>query len=302
MLEVTMFTHNVLVSICTYGRPDGLAALLESLEPQLKPGDRVVVIDNNPDQSTTTRLRDTFDWVEFVHEPQPGIPAARNRALSQIADEWAIIFVDDDEVVTPGWLDCHREFARESDGGAFFGPVISLYGQHPDRRVVKGGILDRPRRATGTRMPYGATNNTLLKSRAVEEFGPLQFDERFTASGGSDVDFFARLRAKGVELYWNDDAVVYEHIPDDRATVAWSKNRYRRMGHNMAYLDRRTAPDRRILAVAVGRLLLGAARLPVERLAGRITREGSGRVWLSQGVFEAVRGGHAVDYSRKDAE
>jgi succinoglycan biosynthesis protein ExoM len=293
-------SHNILISICTYGRPDGLAALLGSLASQVKLGDRVVVVDNNPDRSTTTSLRDSFSWVEFVHESRAGIPAARNRALAQIADEWAIVFVDDDEVVSPGWLDAHRKYAETSDGAAFFGPVISLYGSHPDRRVVDGKILDRPRRATGTPMPYGPTNNTLLKRLALEQFAGLQFDERFTASGGSDVDFFARLKSAGAKLYWNDDAVVYEHIPNDRATIAWSKNRYRRMGHNMVHLDGRHTRDGLILARALGRLLVGTAHLPRERLAGKITREGSGRIWLSQGMFAAVRGGNAVEYLRRD--
>ena len=49
------------------------------------------------DAAATSRL-------VYVHEPEPGIVAGRNRALSQAHGSDALIFIDDDEIPSPGWL------------------------------------------------------------------------------------------------------------------------------------------------------------------------------------------------------
>ena len=49
------------------------------------------------DSAATSRL-------VYVHEPEPGIVAGRNRALSEAHGSDALIFIDDDEIPSPGWL------------------------------------------------------------------------------------------------------------------------------------------------------------------------------------------------------
>ena len=291
-------THSILITVCTYGRTAGLRRLLGGLAPQLSAEDSVLVVDNNSDASTMRALSKECPWVSWAHEPKPGIPAARNRVLEEVRDQWALIFIDDDEEVAPNWLNLHRDYARRTNDDVYFAPVISTYGSNPDRRVVAGRILERERPVTGTTMEFGPTNNTLVKTEALRRY-PLAFDDAFTASGGSDVDFFARLRAAGASLVWNDSPVVYERVPDARATPSWAKQRFRRMGHNFVFLNRRRGRPRLYLG-AMGRVVTGAAVAMLDRARGLLTRGGLGRLNFGIGMLSELRGNRHIEYSRTE--
>jgi len=80
----------IAICVCTYNRPLGLRALLESISRQRfveLADDRIhiIVIDNSPDGATANggKLvagRGRFP-VGVVHEPSKGLSVARNRAL-----------------------------------------------------------------------------------------------------------------------------------------------------------------------------------------------------------------------------
>ena len=105
------------LSICiiTYLRPNSLKRLLAAISVlefrQVSPPDiEVVIVDNDPEQSAQPTFSAVYS--EFPHrisysvEPQRGIPFARNRSvLSASADSDFFVFIDDDEVPAPLWLD-----------------------------------------------------------------------------------------------------------------------------------------------------------------------------------------------------
>lgn len=298
----TTLDSRILVSVCTYGRPDGLRSLLDRLIEEVADVDRILVVDNNPANSgALDGFEETYPTVRFVHEATPGIPAARNRILDELGTEWAVVFVDDDEVPKPGWLESHRRFALATDADVIFGPVISRYADGASRAVTAGGILDRKRYPTGTAMPFGATNNTFVKVSALETFGPLYFDSKFTASGGSDVDFFDRMRRRGAKLVWNDAAEVEELIPATRASRDWCRARSMRMGHNLVHLQLRSHGKLRLRVLAYARMVIGAVLLLWDAPRRRITQQGNGRVWTGLGMIEALRGEHRAEYVREPA-
>jgi len=59
----------------------------------------------------------------YVHEPEPGIVAGRNRALSQAHGSDALIFIDDDEIPSPGWLKALVSTWRAQGCAAVTGPT-----------------------------------------------------------------------------------------------------------------------------------------------------------------------------------
>ena len=109
-------TTCVAVCIATYRRPDGLRRLLHALE-QLEfrvsalPSVYVVVVDNDPSVGAGFQVCNEihdFRWkLQALREQRKGISFARNtamhRALELGAD--AIVFIDDDEVPEPEWLE-----------------------------------------------------------------------------------------------------------------------------------------------------------------------------------------------------
>ena len=83
----------------------------------------LVVIDNNPDTAGRSHRRARSATpphfpVVVIHEPEPGIPHARNRglieALARSAD-W-IVCIDDDEIADPDWLVNLIECGRNGRG------------------------------------------------------------------------------------------------------------------------------------------------------------------------------------------
>ncbi len=75
-----------LISIATYKRPDLLADLLRSLEPEVAGEDvRIAVVDNHAEGTGRAVCEASPLEIEYVIEPRPGIAAARNRGLDLVA-------------------------------------------------------------------------------------------------------------------------------------------------------------------------------------------------------------------------
>ena len=98
--------HHYLIAIATYRRPAGLRRLLDSLQVPLDTMSAdVLVVDNDVEESGRTIAVGHAVEPTYVVERKAGIAEARNRALQHFTDRYrAIIFVDDDEWVSPGWL------------------------------------------------------------------------------------------------------------------------------------------------------------------------------------------------------
>lgn len=223
------------IGVLTYRRPDDLAALLPFLVEQARRSTEqvdVVVVDNDPDAGAAALVAGfDDDLVRYVHEPTPGIAAARNRMLDEAATSDLLLFIDDDERPVSGWLDLMLDTWKEHRAAAVVGPVISEFSEEPGPWILGGGFFTRRRMPTGTPVTVAATNNLLLDLREVKRLG-LRFDADFGLSGGSDTLFTRTLAASGARLVWCDDAIVYDVVPPGRLTRAWVLQRYFRSGNS----------------------------------------------------------------------
>lgn len=295
------------VVVLTYRRPPQLAALLPVVLAQAAPhGARVLVVDNDPDASA--RHVALAAGVEHVHEPRPGIAAARNRALDEAADEDLLVFVDDDEQPVAGWLDALLDAHAREGGAGVVGPVVSEFEVEPSAWLAAGDFFVRRRLPTGTPVDVAATNNLLLDLREVRRLG-LRFDERFGLSGGSDTLFTRELVRGGGRLVWCDEALVVDRVPPERLTARWVLRRAVRSGNSWSRTSLVLAPAARP-AVRAGLAARGALRL-----TGGLLRHVWGRARGDQrhavrGLRTAARGlgmlggclGHVqVEYARPGA-
>jgi succinoglycan biosynthesis protein ExoM len=221
----------VLIAIATYKRPSGLESLLRSLEScsQSRPFS-VIVVDNDANASAQEVARASVLDVMYVVEPKPGIAAARNRAMDEFEKFDAIVFVDDDEYVTAGWLDRLVEQATATSAGVVIGPVQSLFPENAPKWVKNGGFIQRPSWANGALLTAGATNNTLVKASAWRAGGSPRFDDSFSATGGSDAKIFSVLLAQGVHIEFCEAAIVFEPVLEERMKLRWLIRRAYRNG------------------------------------------------------------------------
>ena len=120
------------VTVATYQRPDHLRRLLRSLADGGVAGvdAEVIVVDNAPAPGDADAVVDAIrdgPPVRAVWEATPGIAAARNRAVAEAAGADLVAFVDDDEVVDPGWAAALLATQRSTGADLVTGPVLPAF-------------------------------------------------------------------------------------------------------------------------------------------------------------------------------
>ena len=302
----------LVVVILTYRRPEDLRVAVPLVLAQLEdaPCDgSVVVVDNDPAGGAMDLAAEIADdRVRFVHEPAPGIAAARNRGLDEGGDADLLVFIDDDERPEPGWLRTLVGEWLRTRPAAVVGPVVSIYEREPEPWIAAGRFFTGRRRLpTGTEVDVAATNNLLLDLRQVRAAG-VRFDLRFGASGGEDTLFTRQLHRRGGRMVWCDEAVVLDVVPAARLTRPFIARRAFRYGNGWSRvaLELEAGPGAR----AVRRAALSAQGLA--RIAAGSGRVGAGLALSSMrhramGTRTLLRGlgmvsgawGHAyVEYER----
>lgn len=304
----------VAVTICTYRRPVGLARALSSVSAQARDARRalvrVIVIDNDPAGSArdiVRQIEDAGPALTYVHEPRPGIAAARNAGLEAAAGDDAVVFLDDDEVPAAGWLDRLVETWIVLGCDGVTGPVEYTFASPPDSWVRASKVFDRLRHETGSKMHEAATNNLLLTTEILRRTG-TRFDERFGLTGGSDSALTRALVSAGADIRWCDEAVVQELVPQSRAEAGWITRRTRRTTNAGTRLELLTTPPGpRRLATRAEFMGRGAWRILRGSIAGLSATHAADAdraaaaavdVARGKGALTAALGLHDVEYRR----
>jgi glycosyltransferase involved in cell wall biosynthesis len=262
------------ICVCTYNRPLGLRALLESMDRQrflrlIDEQIHVIVIDNSPNGSVAasrdfSALRGRFS-VSVVHEPSRGLSVARNRALaaSRQAGASHVAFIDDDELPHPAWLEALHAALADKRAAAAIGPVVPIFESQPQSWLPLVAYAD----ARGPRQGFvddGYTCNMICALSAIDANG-LRFDERFNLTGGEDTFFFKQLRERGLRVAWAEQAIVYSVIPRHRMSAGWLWRRWYRTGDIEAHLGNHlpSTPAGRLINLTRGmaRILVGSVRI-----------------------------------------
>jgi GT2 family glycosyltransferase len=206
------------VVIPTFNRRAILAQTLKTLETQTVSPDRLEVIigiDGSTD-GTAEALDDlappyTLRWVS---QANAGPAAASNRA-ARLANGEVLVFLDDDQLASPGLIAAHLD-VHERLGDVL---VQGLYPLAPgyDRR---GASLMYERWLLGTLAPIDRQHpstphiwsaNISLRRSTWAAVGGL--DESFREYGGEDTDFGVRVAALGVPVIFEPKALSY-HLHD----------------------------------------------------------------------------------------
>ena len=328
------------IAMLTYRRNDYLAQVIPELLTQAddisdaQTTASVLIVDNDPqagaravveaaraalvgeppessgsadsDAAATSRL-------VYVHEPEPGIVAGRNRALSQAHGSDALIFIDDDEIPSPGWLKALVSTWRAQGCAAVTGPTPPTFEVDPSAWVVASGAFDSWEAADGAQVRSADTGNLLLDLAVVEDLG-LRFDPRYGLTGGEDSLFTRQLTRAGGVIRFAAGAVVTKRVPAARARRTWVLERSLRSGSSWARVRIDTAgpTDGALGGLARLRLRLGygvkglakagvdGARAGVARIRGDVPAQARYEVSSRGGLGMVVGalGGHVREYGR----
>lgn len=243
--------RSVTVAVLTFRRNELIATLLPALIDQVEQvagagwDAGILVVDNDPHGGARAVVSPLEKrGVRYVHEKLPGLAAARNRALMESSARNALVFIDDDEVPTPGWLEALLETWQTTGADAVTGPVLSLFDVPPGDWVLASGHFECLSDSTGALRGSFATNNLLLDRRRMADLD-LVFDERYGFTGGEDSMMAQSLVAAGGCIVWCNEALVTERVPAARATRDWVLQRAVRQGQSWARVRLDVLPHRR---------------------------------------------------------
>ncbi|WP_145104321.1 glycosyltransferase [Cereibacter sediminicola] len=234
----------IAIGICTYRRP-GVAATLASIGTLNWPdgtAGTVIVADNDETPSARATVEAAARALSlpvcYLHAPARNISVARNAileaALARGVDRLA--FIDDDEMVEPGWIAALLAAQSRTGAEAVLGPVRAEHGADAPAWMRKGAVHDTlPTILPDGSIKSGYTCNVLMDLAAPALEG-LRFDPMRGRSGGEDTAFFEIMLRRGGRLGYAPEALVRETVPAERARLGWLLRRRFRMGQTHASL------------------------------------------------------------------
>ncbi len=227
----------------------------------------LIVIDNNPTPQASAVVDGIAAQAPFpvtlVHEPEPGIPHARNRGIDEALARGAdwIVCIDDDEIADPDWLKRLIEAGAAYKADVVLGKLIKIY---PERLPLFVLPTNYPARQEGEELEVAYTHNVAFASWLVRpDKGALRFDERLRFAGGSDSHFFRRARKIGARIVATEKSIVRETQVPERLNLAWQLRREYRVGAGMARSETTLDTPRRRRRRKPGQLVFRIFRMVV---------------------------------------
>lgn len=297
-------TPEISVVMITCDRIDQLANALDTLQSQKLRAEwsyEIVVVDDGSKDGTAELLRNRCSSspvpLRFVSTKGVGVPAARNLAAEMAQGRWLASF-DDDQLAPPHWLEELHQ-AAEITGAQCFGGALALSlpagtaleSLGPRVRILLGEHLLSDRLGLYPAGESPATNNAFITR---ELFWRVDgFDTSFQ-QGGSDTDFFERVKGQGQAIWFVPAACALHVIPAARLT----RNYYRWVSRKVAASRVRILRKRSSGLPLIKFLLLRAAvllfrDLPVyslSRLLGNVqqTTNTLCSMWFTSGLFRGA--------------
>jgi GT2 family glycosyltransferase len=276
------------VIIATHNRSESVRRLIASLAPQLGAEREVFVAENGT--PTPTKFAIEGVPLKHLHERRAGKCRIQNRAIAEASGE-ILVFLDDDVVAAPDYLDAveqffdaHREFA------AMKGRILAA--EDPEKKVGPMAVyLDLPIADHGdevieVRGVLGA--NMAFRASALKQVGP--FDERLGPGAGGheeETEMSQRLRHAGFRIGYAPKALVYHEVDPSRADRERFIRIARERGRCRMLHEKHSAADV-IFKSAIAQVRLHIAQLTHAGLP-RIARE-ERRAAVARGMFDGLGG------------
>lgn len=225
----------ILIACCTCKRPNMLSKSLESLKELILPQNakiELLIIDNDKESSAKAVVEEfqkNFSLkVNYFIEENRGIAKARNKLLKEALNLGAshIALFDDDEIVDKNWLISHFDYYNQNPEAIIIsGPTYNKFEKKYPKFIEKNNIFkSSTTKKTGLKRTICASGNVFFPTTIASKSN-IYFDEKHVFMGGEDGDFFSRAAKAGFTIVWNNNAVNYEMIGDERANLKWIFNR-----------------------------------------------------------------------------
>jgi glycosyltransferase involved in cell wall biosynthesis len=199
------------IQLCTYNRAPLLARVLEACFDQTveESAYEVVLVDDGSSDATPSvievaRRRAPCSFI-VVTQANAGLASARNAGIARARGE-RIIFIDDDVLPLPNFVEAHLKTGERRPGSIVRGGAIEV----DDLDYLPPPIWSI-KNYSGN---YFWTTNVSVPLATIRGIGG--FDESFSEYGWEDIDVGLRLRAEGIRAVFDPNALVYHFKPRPR--------------------------------------------------------------------------------------
>jgi glycosyltransferase involved in cell wall biosynthesis len=193
----------VSIVIPTYNRGEILCQTMSLALAQAYPTFEVIVVDQSPElQETVSRfVSEAGPRLKYVRRAIPNLPAARNEGV-RLASGDIIVFIDDDVLIEPNFIESHVRHFKDDRIGCVAGLMVPPEALD-DFQVLESLLADtnmrrvRPDGCYEVEWAFGG--NFSVRKIAYLKAG--MSDERFTGSAWcEDADLGIRLGRVGYQV------------------------------------------------------------------------------------------------------
>ena len=183
------------------------------------PNYEVIVVDNGSTDGTRELLEAMAGSRPALtvvgNESNRGFAAASNQGLHR-AQGWVLCLLNNDTVVSPGWLSAMVRTLRNDRRAGLVGPVSNAVGNEARVQVGYADVEEMPawaakwaaeHRGDVLELPMLALFCAAMRREVWEQVGDL--DERFEVGMFEDDDYCRRMRLAGYKLFCLRDAFVH---------------------------------------------------------------------------------------------
>ena len=216
------------ILIPTSGRPKYLEAALHSLFSQRFTGEwEIIVIDNSragDARDLIEELATNFSALRYIHQPRPGLHRARH-AGARAAKSEILVYVDDDVIAPPHWLEAIVRPFAESSVAIVGGPVRPRFEEATSQIEVDPvflSLLDLGEEQLGLRWPGGVYGcNMAVRKSVLLEVGGFNPDgmrdpELIWQRGDGETGLHQKVFAAGWKVIYAPKAGLEHQIPARR--------------------------------------------------------------------------------------
>lgn len=217
------YTNEVIsIIIVTYNGLEYTRECFDSILATTKLKYEIIFIDNNSTDGTKDyllKLKEKFSFVRFVlNEKNLGFPKGVNQGINLSIGSY-ILLINNDTLVTNGWLERMVFISKYSDKIGIVGPVsnsvsgvqVIKNANYKGTKGIHDFALQIKSEFFGEVMvfPRLAFLCTLIKREVIEKIGGL--DERFSPGNYEDDDFCLRAQLAGYQAVIAKDVFIHHY-------------------------------------------------------------------------------------------
>jgi glycosyltransferase involved in cell wall biosynthesis len=258
----------VVIGIATTGRAPILTPTLHAIAEQTRLPDLVIISAATADDVEPGATDGLPFETEVLFGPK-GLCAQRNRVLDRLAADDVVLFLDDDFLITPGFLErLEHLFAAHDDVAMITGTVIADDVSGPGLSPEEGAKILRsapepeaPEALHRTRNGYGC--NFAMRMAPIRAHG-LRFDETLPFYGWlEDVDFSGQIKAHGRVV--RAEGLIGVHLGTKRARSPGRRLGYSQIANPVYLLRKQTIERQHAFNLMRRNLLSNLVYTPVPR-------------------------------------